>query len=177
LQPPFWPLTVDSTVGLTERHHVGCRRGQMGIAPVLYEGYKTRVVTPMSKLALIFGTASILCLLTNVAWTQKSAEPPESQPPYPGDSQITFEWEYSCKVGRPCSFACPGSSGGSKVTKLYLYLGSIPLGKDQRTAAIFYNFSSEYFPRNNGFSVSTGIGVLSCQVNGMTLDYSGPPRL
>ena len=150
---------------------------QMGIAPVLYEGYKTRVVTPMSKLALIFGTASILCLLTNVAWTQKSAEPPQSQPPYPGDSQITFEWEYSCAGGKACSFTCPGSSGGSKVTKLYLYLGSIPLGKDQRTAAIFYNFTSEYFPHNNGFSISTGIGVLSCQVNGMTLNYSGPPRL
>ena len=30
--------------------------------------------------------------------------------------------------------------------------------------------------RANGFSISTGLNTLSCQVNGLTLDYSGPPR-
>ena len=97
-------------------------------------------------------------------------------PPYPGDSNITFEWNYTCPTGQACSFTCPGSSGASRVTKLQLYLGSIPIGKDQRSTAIFYNFSTQLFPHSNGFSISTGIGVLSCQVNGMRLDYSGPPR-
>jgi len=100
-----------------------------------------------------------------------------SNPPYPGDSQITFEWNYTCPKGQACTFTCPGSSGGSRVTKLDLYLGSIPIGNNQRSTAIFYNFSTEYFPHSNGFSISTGIGVLSCQVNGLRLDYSGPPRM
>ena len=133
----------------------------------------------MSKFALLFGTALFLCQLTSSSWAQKKVDGPEGppNPPYPGDSQITFEWEYSCPGGQACSFTCPGSAGGSRVTKLELYLGSIPVGKDQRNAAIFYNFSTTYFPRANGFSISTGIGVLACQVNGMRLDYSGPPRL
>ena len=31
-------------------------------------------------------------------------------------------------------------------------------------------------PRANGFSLTTGISTLSCQVNGMDLDYSGPRK-
>ena len=133
----------------------------------------------MSKFAQFFGIVIFACQLTNSSWAQKNTETPKgpSQPPYPGDSQITFEWDYSCAGGQACTFSCPGSAGGSRVTKLQLYLGSIPIGNNQRTAAIFYNFSTEYFPRGNGFSISTGIGVLSCQVNGMTLDYSGPPNI
>jgi hypothetical protein len=108
----------------------------------------------------------------------KKVETPEVEnPPYPGDSQITFEWNYSCPSGQPCSFTCPGGTGGSKVTKLAIYLGSIPIGGNQRAAAIFYNFSTQYFPNNNGFTLSTGIGVLGCQVNGMRLNYSGPPKM
>jgi hypothetical protein len=133
----------------------------------------------MSKFALFFGATLVVCQLTNSSWAQKNANPQEGppNPPFPGDSQITFEWNYSCPTGQACTFTCPGSSGGSRVTKLELYLGSIPIGNNQRTAAIFYNFSTQYFPRGNGFSISTGIGVLSCQVNGMTLDYSGPPKM
>ena len=131
-----------------------------------------------SKLALLFGTALVGSQLTGSSWAQKSVDPQQQfNPPYPGDSQITFEWEYSCPGGQACSFTCPGSSGASRVTKLTIYLGSVPLGRDQRNPAIFYNFSTANFPHSNGFSISTGIGVLSCQVNGMKLDYSGPSRL
>ena len=109
---------------------------------------------------------------------QKKVETPTVEnPPYPGDSQITFEWNYSCPTDQPCTFTCPGGTGGSKVTKLNIYLGSIPIGGNQRTAAIFYNFSTQYFPHSNGFILSSGIGVLGCQVNGMRLDYSGPPKM
>jgi hypothetical protein len=133
-------------------------------------------VRTMSKLALLLGTTLLLFQLTALSLAKNGNEPIDSNPPYPGDSRIVFEWEYSCSDGQGCSFTCPGSSGGSRVTKLQIFLGSVPIGNDQRTAAIFYNFSTPYFPRGNGFSISTGIGVLSCQVNGMKLEYSGPPR-
>src|SRR5262249_5105153 len=101
----------------------------------------------MSKFALFLG-ALFVCQLTNSSWAQKTVEPSQNSlnPPYPGDSQITFEWNYTCSAGQACSFTCPGSSGGSKVKKLDLYLGSVPIGNNQRTAAIFYTFSTQYFP-------------------------------
>jgi hypothetical protein len=50
------------------------------------------------------------------------------------------------------------------------------IGTDQNAFALFYDFSTVEFPRANGFVVATGLSSLSCQVNGMTLDYSGPPK-
>jgi len=133
----------------------------------------------MRRSAILLGSVLLICQLTNSSWAQKGAEPPKDSPnpPYPGDSQITFQWNYTCVPGHACSFTCPGATGGSRLTRLDLYLGSISGMNNQRGAAIFYDFSTEYFPRNNGFVVSTGIGVLSCQVNGMRLDYSGPPKM
>lgn len=94
----------------------------------------------------------------------------------PGASDVTFEWQYSCPSGKACSFNCPGSGGASSVTKLTLQLGSIPIGGDQRAFGVFYKFSTLQVPRANGFSLTTGISTLSCQVNGMELDYSGPRK-
>jgi hypothetical protein len=94
----------------------------------------------------------------------------------PGASDVTFEWQYSCPSGKACSFTCPGSGGASNVTKLTLQLGSIPLGGNQRAFGVFYKFSTVQIPRANGFSLTTGISTLSCQVNGMDLDYSGPRK-
>ena len=93
-----------------------------------------------------------------------------------GASEVAFEWQYSCVNGKACSFSCPGSGGASNVTKLTLQLGSIPLGGDQKAFGIFYKFSTMQIPRANGFSLTTGISTLSCQVNGMDLDYSGPRK-
>jgi hypothetical protein len=120
----------------------------------------------------------------------------EAGPPYPGGSEITFEWQYSCPTGRGCSFTCPGlgdasnvtrsrgasnvarlaSGGASNVTKLAVHLGTIPLRGTERAFGIFYEFSTMEIPRANGFSLTTGISTLSCQVSGMNLDYSGPPK-
>lgn len=100
-----------------------------------------------------------------------------SDTPYPGASEVTFEWQYSCVNGKACSFNCPGSGGASNVTKLTLQLGSIPLGGDQKAFGVFYKFSTMQIPRANGFSLTTGISTLSCQVNGMDLDYSGPRKV
>jgi hypothetical protein len=100
-----------------------------------------------------------------------------SDTPYQGASEVAFEWQYSCVNGKACSFNCPGSGGASNVTKLTLQLGSIPLGGDQKAFGVFYKFSTMQIPRANGFSLTTGISTLSCQVNGMDLDYSGPRKL
>ena len=97
-------------------------------------------------------------------------------PPYLGASEVAFEWQYSCNSGKACSFSCPGSGGASAVTKLTLQLGSIPLGGDQKAFGVFYKFSTIQIPYANGFSITTGISTLSCQVNGMDLDYSGPRK-
>src|SRR5712664_651720 len=99
-----------------------------------------------------------------------------SETPYPGASEVTFEWQYSCTGGKACSFSCPGTGGASSVTKLTMHSGTIPLRGDQRAFGIFYEFSTMQIPRANGFSLTTGISTLSCQVNGMNLDYSGPRK-
>src|SRR5215204_3125805 len=99
-----------------------------------------------------------------------------SNAPYLGASEVAFEWQYSCINGKACSFNCPGSGGASNVTKLTLQLGTIPLAGDQKAFGVFYKFSTMQIPYANGFSLTTGISTLSCQVNGMDLDYSGPRK-
>lgn len=114
-------------------------------------------------------------ILMNSSWAQNKNDPDPAGPPYPGGSEITFQWDYSCTSGRSCSFTCMGTGGASHVTKLSIYLGTVPVGSNQKSSAVFYDFSTREVPRGNGFSVSTGINTLSCQVSGLSLDYSGPP--
>ena len=99
----------------------------------------------------------------------------EGGPPYPGGSEIAFEWQYSCADGKGCSFSCSGSGGASNVTKLSIHLMTIPLGA-KNVAGIFYEYSTVEISRANGFNITTGISTLACQVNGMNLDFSGLPR-
>jgi hypothetical protein len=129
----------------------------------------------MSKIAFFFGVI-FACQLTNSSWAQNKTAPPGSNPPYPSEAEITFQWNYTCHNSGACSFRCPGAGGARSVTALDIYLGSIPTGKDQRSPALFYNFSTQFVSRSNGFSITAGLAVLSCQVNGMKLDYSGPPK-
>jgi hypothetical protein len=117
--------------------------------------------------------ALLVGYLANPSFAQ--GQPSQPGPDYPGESEITFEWDYSCP-STVCSFSCPGQGGASHVTKLTIYLGTIPVGSLRNTPALIYNFSTVETPRGNGFVVGTGLGTLSCQVNGMTLDYSGPPK-
>ena len=125
--------------------------------------------------ALILGTL-FAGLFMNSSWAQNKGEPQAAGPPYPGASEITFQWDYSCPSGQNCSFICPGGGGASHVTKLAIYLGTIPVGSKQSVPSLVYDFSTREIQRGNGFSISTGLSTLSCQVNGLTLDYSGPPR-
>jgi hypothetical protein len=123
--------------------------------------------------ALVLGGAILVNgLLVQSLHAQDGKRAEES----PSTSEVTFEWQYSCNNGRACSFNCPGAGGASSVTKLTLQLASIPLGGDQKAFGIFYKFSTLQIPRANGFSITTGISTLSCQVNGMDLDYSGPRK-
>ena len=126
---------------------------------------------------LILGTL-FAGLLMNSSWAQNKGEPPPGGPSYPGASEITFQWDYSCPNASNCSFTCPGTGGmggASHVTKLTIYLGTIPVGIKQNLPAVLYDFSTREVAHGNGFTISTGMSAMSCQVNGLTLDYSGPP--
>ena len=129
--------------------------------------------------ALVLG--ALLFATVNSPRAQDTGALPTGKPnpPYPGESEITFQWNYVCPIEKPCTFNCRGAGGGGgsdHVTRLDIYLGTLPLNGDQeRAGAIFYDFSSREFPHSAGFAISTGINSLSCQINGMNLDYSGPP--
>ena len=130
--------------------------------------------------ALVLGT--LLFATLNPSWAQDTGVVTTAKPNplYPDEAQITFQWNYACPENRPCTFVCRGAGGGGgsdHVTRLDIYLGTLPLNgvQQERAAAIFYDFSSREFPHSSGFAISTGINSLSCQVNGMILNHSGPP--
>jgi hypothetical protein len=122
---------------------------------------------------LILGTL-FAAVLINPSWAQNK-NGPDARPPYPGGSEITFQWNYSCPGDGECSFTC-GTGGASHVTKLSIYLGAMPISADQKNATLSYEFTTRELRQGSGFSVNTGISTLQCQVNGLTIDYSGPPR-
>lgn len=126
---------------------------------------------PMSRV-LFLGT--LLFVGFFVSATRAQEKRTYLQAPFPAASSITMQWNYSCLSGQACSFTCPGAGSASSVIQLTIYLGSIPISTNQSSAAMFFAFTARDIPRGQGFSVSTGLGNLSCQVNGMTLDYAGP---
>jgi hypothetical protein len=126
--------------------------------------------------ALVLGWILLVCGPFVQSLSAQDGKRSEDGAPHLGASEVAFEWQYSCTNGKACSFSCPGSGGASNVTNLTLQLGSIPLGGDQKAFGVFYKFSTMQIPRANGFSLTTGISTLSCQVNGMDLDYSGPRK-
>ena len=123
---------------------------------------------------LVLGT-TFAALLANPLKAQDKMGPSASGPTYPSGSDITYQWDYSCPSGGECSFTC-GSGGASHVTKLGIYLGTMPVGADQKNSTLFYEFTTRELRRGSGFSVNAGLSTLQCQVNGLTVDYSGPPR-
>jgi hypothetical protein len=138
----------------------------------------------MSKLPLLFAMAMFVCPITNSLWAQERAAPtdPYSQVrPYPDGAQITYQWAYSCPNHGGCTFLCSGAggagmggAGASRVIKLDIYLGKIPDEADGH--ALYYTFATEYSPTAYGFSLGGKLTPLACQVVGMRLDYSGPPK-
>jgi len=123
------------------------------------------------------GTLLFADLFLSVSWAQDKAEPPTLVPPSMAGAEITSQLNYSCPSNTACSFICPGGVGGGAdhVTRLTIYLGTMPLGNDENAPALFYDFSTRERPNSSGFSISTGLSTLSCQVNGLRLDYVGRP--
>jgi hypothetical protein len=125
--------------------------------------------------AMFFGTLLLVGPFLSASWAQNKTEPTETGPPYPGTLQ--FRWEYSCPGGKDCSFICSGAGGrATHVTRLRINLGTITVDSSQSAPAVFYDFTTVEIPRGSGFSISAGLSNLSCEVSGMTLDYSGPPN-
>ena len=130
----------------------------------------------MSKPSLLFAIALFVCPMTNSLWAQERGAPldPYSQPrPYPDDAHITFQWNYSCQT-HSCSFVCHGTGAASRVTKLDIYLGKIPNEPDSH--ALYYSFATEYAQQATGFALGGKLTPLTCQMIGLKLDYSGPPK-
>jgi len=130
----------------------------------------------MSKLSLLFAIALFVLPMTNSLWALErgASADPHSQPrPYPDDAPITFQWSYSC-LDQGCTFSCPGAGGVGRVTKLDVYLGRIPDEADSH--ALYFSFATDYTPHGFGFSLGGKLTPLSCQMIGMRLDYSGPPK-
>ncbi len=134
----------------------------------------------MSKLPPSLYTALFAGLLVNSAWAQDGGavrQPIATNLRYPAGTEITFQWIYSCPTGgKSCSFNCQGPGGGvDRATALEIYIGSTPIGNNRTVPALIYVYSTQIFASNSGFIMSPGeLSKLSCQITGMTLDYSGP---
>jgi hypothetical protein len=109
------------------------------------------------------------------AWAQDGTNTESPVPPnfrFPAGAEITFQWNYTCR-NRKCVFSC---GTADSVKALTMYLGTIPVGSNQRNSVIFYFYSTATIPYSDGFRITGGpASTLACDVSGMTLDYSGPP--
>jgi hypothetical protein len=124
---------------------------------------------------LSLGMLMFIFLSLNVCWAQNKAD----EPAFPFTKSI-FRWDYSCPTATNCSFTCPGpgqqAGTADHLSRLRLYLGTISIDGGPTVPAIFYEFSSREYPHASGFSIGSGISILSCRALGMTLDYSGPSK-
>jgi hypothetical protein len=125
--------------------------------------------------ALLLGTPLFAGPFLSMSWAQNKTEPIQTETRFPF-TKTTFQWDYSCPVGITCSFACPPGGEATHVIKLRLYLGTVLFDSSQNAPAAFYELNTREYPHASGFSINPGLTTLSCQVNGMTLDYSGPPK-
>jgi hypothetical protein len=145
---------------------------------ITHKGYRLEGrMTSKSFHALVLAAALLVVgplVASPRAQDEKRMEAAQPDRTYPGGLETAFEWRYSCPGGMACSFDCAGAGGASNVTKLAIRLGTIPVGKAEHAAGVFYEFSTMQIARANGFALTTGISTLSCQVQGMDLDYSGP---
>jgi hypothetical protein len=131
----------------------------------------------MSKSATICAILLMVGGIARLAWAQEGANVESPVPPnfrFPAGAEITFQTNYTCRAGnKPCVFSCGTTD---RVKALTIYLGTMPVGSYARNSVIFYFYSTETVPYSGGFRINGGpASTLSCDVSGMTLDYSGPP--
>ena len=135
---------------------------------------------------------SVLLLLSVTAgWAASSALAQDRPPPnpsmlpeppnqfFPSTFKPSFQWSYICareSAAAGCSLACVPNAAISSVVAAQIWLGTNDLS-NASMPAIFY-----YFIYFNGRERLTGTGFvhstrnLSCQVVGMKVSYSGPPK-
>jgi hypothetical protein len=123
---------------------------------------------------LRLGTLVCASSLLSISWAQNKIESTQTGPPFPFAATV-YQWDYSCPNGISCSFICPGGEAGH-VIKLSLFLGTVPFEGGQSARAVFYEYTTREFPHASGFGISGGLNTLTCQISGMTLDYSGSPK-
>jgi len=130
----------------------------------------------MSKSAFICAILLTASGFVRPASAQEKVDAPSPVPPnfsFPTGAEITFQWNYTCRNSKPCAFSCGATNS---VRALTLFLGTIPVGNNQKNSVIFYFYSTATVPHNDGFQITGGpASTLSCNISGMTLDYSGPP--
>ena len=125
--------------------------------------------------ALFFGTLLLVGPFLSMSWAQNKTEPTNTGPRHP--RTLPFQWEYSCPGGKDCSFICTGAGGrATHVIWLRINLETITVEGSQNAPAVFYDFSTVEIPQASGFIISAELSTLACQVNGLMLDYSGPPK-
>lgn len=116
---------------------------------------------------------SLVGLVTGVSCPETQAAEPATSEGRKADA--SYEWLYSCPSSKGCAFTCPGAGLATHVTRLTIQLHQLEIG-NEKALALFYDYSTMEVPSGNGFSINTGLGTLACQVNGMHLDYFGPPK-
>jgi len=137
----------------------------------------------------------LILLSVTVGWSAPSAlaqnrpatNPPAStvllpEPPnqlFPSTFKPSFQWNYVCpreNAAAGCSLACPPNAAIGSVMAAQVWLGTNDLG-NASIPAVYYYFA--YF---NGRERLAGNGFvhsprnLSCQVVGLNVSYSGPPK-
>jgi hypothetical protein len=134
-------------------------------------------------LSVMTGWSAPSALAQNRPATNPSANTvPLPEPPnqaFPSTFKPSFQWNYVCpreNAAAGCSLACPPNAAIGSVMAAQIWLGTNDLG-NASIPAIYYYFA--YF---NGREKLVGAGfahstrTLSCQVVGLNVSYSGPPK-
>jgi hypothetical protein len=104
-------------------------------------------------------------------------EPPNQL--FPSTFKPSFQWNYVCpreNAAAGCSLACPPNAAIGSVVAAQIWLGTNDVGNPSIPATYYY------FVYFNGREKLVGAGfvhstrTLSCQVVGLKVSYSGPPK-
>jgi hypothetical protein len=151
----------------------GC--GSDGVIGTMYP-----VPNGARNMTRLFLTLSLFAVLNTAALAQPRPEaPPTNAPkptpkmPFPPGARAV-QWEYACPNGdgSECSIKCGAEK--RSVVSFQLVLGSISIVNQEIPAYFYGGTTNDGGPSSfSGFSQERDF---SCEVSGMRLSYSGPPR-